>query len=307
VPPPTSAPMSFLENPAGITVHEHVPLAGCTTWKTGGLARYLIDVESLKALREALLYLREMRMRILALGNGSNVLIADAGFDGAVIRLRGRAAFTKVSGELLEAGAGAPLGVVALTAARASLGGLEFSCGIPGTVGGAVMTNAGASSGSTALVLAEARALTIDCEDVIFDVFEDVYRQPLVPPGHIVTSATFRLGHTSPESIKSLMSEARSKREATQPVGLASAGCVFKNPAGDSAGRLLEECGVKGASVGRASVSRVHANFIINNGGARADDIKKLMGLMALEVESRFAVRLEPEVRLIGFEEEFSW
>jgi len=205
---------------------------------------------------------------------------------------------------VLSAGAGASLGAAVQGAARASLSGLEFALGIPGTAGGAVMTNAATRTGSTAGVLREVEVLNVDGDEEKLTSFADAYREPLVPLDNIVTAASFKLDRAEVGAIKARMEEARAKREATQPVGAATAGSVFKNPPGDSAGRLLDACGLKGKSIGAATVSPLHANFIVNVGGAKAADIRALMETMVSEVKDRFGIDLKPEVRLIGFKEE---
>ena len=287
-----------------ISVRDGVPLAGLTTWRTGGPARYLLEVRTSRGLLDALRVLGETGVAVLVLGNGSNVLVSDTGFDGAVIRLEGSLAEVELDGDLLTAGAGAPLAAAAARASSAVMSGLEFATGIPGTAGGAVMTNAGTFAGSTATSLAAVEAVTLDGEAVSFDSFEDAYRMPLIGEGLIVTTTKFRLRPGDADSIKCRMREVRERRQGSQPVGVATAGSVFKNPPEEPAGRLLDSCGMKGASVGRASVSSVHANFIVNEGGASASDIKSLMDLVAGEVDARFGIRLVPEVRLIGFTEE---
>jgi UDP-N-acetylmuramate dehydrogenase len=304
VPERTPQMRQSLERMSGCAVEENVPLARYTTWKVGGPARYLIKIDDSGALCEVLLRLRQSAVRALVLGNGSNVLVSDAGYDGAVLRLRGNLATVGIEGEALVAGAGTSLGSAIACAARASRSGLEFALGIPGTVGGAVMTNAGTFAGSTARVLRRVEAVTLEGTRESFEAFVDAYRQPLVPRDRIVTAATFMLRSSEASDIRQAMDEARAKREGSQPTGAATAGSVFKNPHGDSAGRLLDECGLKGVTVGGASVSRVHANFIVNSGGASGADIRELMKEMASAVRARFDIALEPEVTLIGFEEE---
>jgi len=289
---------------SGCSVALNVPLSGFTTWKTGGPARYMIQVENREALRDVLLRVREAGVETLVLGNGSNVLAADRGFTGAVLRLKGSLSLVDIDGDVLSAGAGASLGAAVQGAARASLSGLEFALGIPGTAGGAVMTNAATRTGSTAGVLREVEVLNVDGDEEKLTSFADAYREPLVPLDNIVTAASFKLDRAEVGAIKARMEEARAKREATQPVGAATAGSVFKNPPGDSAGRLLDACGLKGKSIGAATVSPLHANFIVNVGGAKAADIRALMETMVSEVKDRFGIDLKPEVRLIGFKEE---
>lgn len=288
----------------GARVKTDVALSRLTTWGVGGPASVLVDAGAPDVLREVILRLRDGECGVLVLGNGSNVLIADEGFDGAVVRLRGGLAGISIDGETVKAGAGVLLSTATIRAARSSLSGLEFAIGIPGTIGGAVMSNASTFAGSMAAIALEVRTMTLDGDERACEVLEDAYREPIVPEGQVVTSAVLGLRHGVSDEIRSLMREVRVRREETQPTGAATAGSVFKNPEGDSAGRLIEECGLKGRASGGAAISRVHANFIVNNGGASAADIKKLMDLAIREVADRFGVGLEPEVRLVGFEKE---
>lgn len=296
-------PLQSLLKIADLEVDSGVPLAHFTTWKVGGPARYIIKAHSDSAVGVALPIIREFRIPLLVLGHGSNILVSDHGFDGAVLRLVGGFTDMRVDGHEITAGSGASLGTIVGAAARASLAGLEFAWGIPGTVGGAVMMNAGAFGGTTASVLKRVGTVTPDAESRDYDTFDDVYRAALVPTEEIVTSTTFKLEEATAGDIRQRMDESGERRKSTQPWGQATAGSVFKNPKGLSAGRLLEECGLKGATVGGARVSEVHANFIVNQAGASAADIKALIELAAGEVKERFGVELETEVRLVGFEE----
>lgn len=296
--------IATLADTQGVNITENVPFSKLTTWKAGGPARFLVDVAGVDALVTILPRLREEGIATFVLGNGSNLLVSDSGFDGAVLRLRGELASLDRDGEVIRAGAGAMLGTAVSAAARADLTGLEFALGIPGTVGGAVMTNAGTRDGDVASVITVVSAVSTDGMLQEFFEFDGGYRSPLVPEGNVVTAAEFRLHEDSSESIKSRMHKARSRREETQPLGAATAGSVFKNPSGDSAGRLIDECGLKGLRIGAASVAQAHANFIVNEGGATASDIWEIMSRIASDVEARFGVRLEPEVRLIGFDKE---
>lgn len=285
-------------------LEERVPLSGFTTWRTGGPARYLLTVNTRQSLIDSLRVLREAGVPLMVLGNGSNILVSDAGFSGAVLKLKESLAAVEVDGESLDAGGGALLGAAVSRALRASLAGLEFALGIPGTMGGAVMTNAGTFAGSIAASLSSVEAVDRSGEPVTIDRFEDVYRAALVDEELVVAGARLGLTHADGASIRGRMDEMRIRREGSQPQAAATAGSVFKNPPGEPAGRLLDQCGLKGKTVGGASVSDAHANFIVNSGGATSADIKALMDMMAREVEKDFGVRLEAEVRLVGFEEE---
>lgn len=270
----------------------------------GGPARFMGRASRPEAVAGALEAAGRFDLPVVVLGNGSNVLFADSGFPGMVLKLAGELAEISVEGESLCAGAGAGLPAAAVAAQRAGLAGIEFAAGIPGTVGGAVMTNAGAFGSSTAEVLERVFAIDATGRLLEIDSFEASYRRPLAPEGLVVIRAACKLRRTGADEIRNSMREMMESRRRTQPVGEASAGSVFRNPEGDSAGRLIEECGLKGRRVGGAIISPKHANFIVNDGGATAADIRELMNLAASEVHDRFGVRLRPEVRLYGFEEE---
>jgi len=283
-----------------ITVEYDVSMAEHTTWGVGGPARYLVTARSKPSLVRVLRVVRERELPLFIMGNGSNLLIADGGVPGVIIRLTDKLANVSVSGEQMEAGAGASISNAVTTALHASLTGFEFAFGIPGTVGGAIMTNAAAFRGSIAGVLTVVKTLTMDVEEERHVSFDAEYREPLVPPGEVVIKAKFSLSRDHEEAIKKRMDEVRSMRRETQPWGMRTAGSVFKNPPGDSAGRLIEECGLKGKGVGGARISEIHANFIINGGDATASDIKRLIDLARGEVGARFGVDMELEVQMLG-------
>ena len=295
-------PFQSLQGIGDVSVQRDVALANCTTWKVGGPARFMVLAGSIGAVGETINVAGNLGLPLLVLGKGSNILVSDRGFDGVVLCLVGGLATVRADGELLVAGGGALLESAVVEACDSSLCGLEFMFGIPGTVGGAVMMNAGAYSHWTADVLKEARTVTDDGGERLHERFEGKYRQALVPEGEIVTEATFRLGVDSMESIRERMNEMRDRRRANQPLGMASAGSVFKNPPGAHAGKMIDQCGLSGRSVGGAVVSEKHANFIVNRGDATADDIKQLIGMVAGEVSSRLGIQLELEVKLVGFE-----
>lgn len=264
---------------------------------------FLVIASTEEAVAEVAGICRGSGLPLLVLGNGSNMLVADSGFPGVVLMMAGELAETVIEGEAIAAGAGAMLVSVTSAAIKARLVGLEFAVGIPGTVGGAVMTNAGTSAGSTAGALERVDVMETDGSRKSLEEFADVYRSALVPETDIVLRAVFKGRGAGAGSVEEAYAAARRRRSKTQPGG-ASAGSVFKNPAGMSAGRLIDEAGLKGACVGAARVSEVHANFIVNDGCASAADILALMAKVSREVEAAHGVRLEPEVKIIGFEEE---
>lgn len=287
----------------GAVTRERVPMAGFTTWKVGGPARFLVEVSTRGALEAVLEIAGSSGTGLYLLGNGSNLLVSDRGLDGVVVRLSGELAALRWEGSGLIAGAGAMLGSVCIEACRRGLSGLEFSSGIPATVGGAVMTNAGAFGRSIAGVVREVEVIRGDGTAARRSGFSGEYREPLVPAGEVVLRAHIALVPSGPQEVAAGMEEVRSKRRKAQPRGVATAGSVFKNPPGKPAGALIEKCGLKGEARGGARISMVHANFIENTGGATAGDILYLMKLARRRVEETFGVRLEPEVELLGFGE----
>ncbi len=299
-----AGPLETFEKIDGLAVGENVPFSKLTTWKVGGPARFLLVASTLDAARAAVAAARESSLPLLVIGAGSNLLVSDEGYDGSVLRMEGDLVDISVKGSCIEAGAGASIAAVSARASKAGLAGLEFAAGIPGTVGGAVMMNAGAYDGSVGGVLESVEAIGPVLEPLVYESFEDTYRKALVPASDIVTMARFHLRESTPDAVKKLASQLNARRKKAQPLGLPSAGSVFRNPSGGPVGRLIQACGLKGRAVGGARVSELHANFIINEGGATASDILSLIEMITSEVRERFGVDLELEVKKVGFEEE---
>jgi UDP-N-acetylmuramate dehydrogenase len=282
---------------------EHcVPLARLTTIGTGGPARWLARPKSRGELEEVLRWASDREAAVEAIGLGSNLLAADEGFDGLVVRLAGELAAVRVEGETLVAGGGAPNAVCLHRAREAGLGGLEFASAIPGTAGGGVRMNAGAYGSDWRAVVLDAlvvgpagtRLLTID--ELALD-----YRRSGLSPGEVVAQVRFRLAPRAPDVIKAEVAELLARRKASQPTNKRTFGSVFKNPPeGPGAGALIERCGLKGHRIGGAVVSPRHANFIENAGGARSADALALMAEARRRVADRFGVVLEHEVRFLG-------
>ena len=288
-----------------------VDMADYSTLRAGGRAAALITVESFEELRSILRLLQQEAISCLVIGRGSNILVSDKGYPGVVIRLRGSLQGIRQESEspaagkvVVTAGAGCSMAALLSWCTRQGLSGLEFMTGIPGSVGGAVRMNAGAWGHAIGEQLQE-----IDCVDVsgcsrliAKSGLTLSYRHLSLKEGEIgqmvVVRAAFILAEDAEEEIAKRCREYMERRRGKQPAGVASAGSFFKNPAGDSAGRLIEAAGLKGTGCGQAMVSPVHANFIVNTGGATAADIIDLMHLVQQEVFARFAVRLEPEVRI---------
>jgi UDP-N-acetylenolpyruvoylglucosamine reductase len=283
-------------------IEEGVLLSRFTTIGTGGPARAFARPESVDDLAEALRHAREHGLEVATVGLGSNLLVADEGFDGLVFKLSGELAHAATDGELLVAGGGAP-NAVSLHRARASgLGGFEFACAIPGTAGGGVRMNAGAYGGDWAGILE--RALVVDAERADWRTPEELgfrYRHSDLRPGEVVAKVEFKLTRRDADEIKSTVAELQAQRKAAQPTNKRTYGSVFKNPDHElSAGRMLEACGLKGHRIGGAQISPRHANFIENADGARSADAIALMAEARRRASTQFGVELEHEVVFLG-------
>jgi UDP-N-acetylmuramate dehydrogenase len=278
------------------------PLAPHTTWKIGGPARWFCRVRTEAALASVLEKAHTDREPIALLGMGSNVLVSDAGFPGIVVRLEGEFLRVSVQGERLAAGGGAALGAVCSAAARAGLSGIEAISGIPSSIGAAVRINAGAYGGEIFDVLEVARLVSSSGEarSVRAEEIPHAYRWTrLVETKEIVVSAGLKLERAPADRIEAKTRAVAEKRRGALP-SEPNAGSVFKNPPGDYAGRLIEACGLKGARRGGAAISARHANVIVNEGGATAEDVLALMRLARDTVRERFGITLAPEVELLG-------
>lgn len=295
----------FADLVAAGVVQEHVSLAPFTTYKMGGPARWFFEANDgpqLEAVVSAWTN-RDDADAVLVLGRGSNLLIADEGFDGLVIKLSGAFAEISITDDVVAAGGGAPLAKVARAAAAAGRGGLEFFVGIPGSVGGAVKMNAGCHGSETADWLIDVELLDLASgRDRVVPVgdLDLAYRHSALDDSDLVIRARFRTEPSPAGEGEQLMREITQWRKAYQPGGTFNAGSVFKNPAGDSAGRLIDDVGLKGLAVGGASVSTKHANFIVSEAGATSYDVYRLI----IEVRDRVAeatgIELVPEVRFVG-------
>jgi UDP-N-acetylenolpyruvoylglucosamine reductase len=287
-------------------VQPDYPLARLTTIRTGGHGDFYARPDSAESLAEVLRWASGEGIEVGVVGSGSNLLIADDGFRGLVLKLDGSLAMIEQEGERLVCGGGARLPQAAAFAARAGLSGLEFGVNIPGTVGGAVKMNANAYGGDLA------RAL--EWVDVTTSAGTDRrapgelgfrYRTSNLEPGEIVARASFALSPAAPDSVKATLAEMRSARRAAQPSGIKTFGSTFKNPDdpradGRSAGVLLDQAGCRGVAVGGARFSEKHANFVENMGDATTADVIALMGEGRRRVRERFGVELEPEVQFLG-------
>ncbi|MFA7332349.1 MAG: UDP-N-acetylmuramate dehydrogenase [Candidatus Delongbacteria bacterium] len=273
------------------------PLTALSTWRIGGPAALLFTPESEAELAAGLALLRAEDAAWWLVGGGSNLLFPDEGLAGVVLHPGPGLAWLEVDAPLLRAGAATSAVVLCRRAAQAGLAGLEFAGGIPGTVGGMVRMNAGAHGQELAQSLVRVRLLDPDGAIGWVDAAELrlEYRSSPGLGARLVLAAEFRLRADDPEAIKLRLRELLERRRATQPLQEASCGSVFKRPAGDFPGRLIEAAGLKGARVGAAVVSQIHANFFVNEGGASAADIVALVELVKRTVRERFGVELEEE------------
>ena len=276
-----------------------------TTFRVGGAADYFIQPKSAEELRAALEILHRYEIPVLVIGNGSNLLVRDKGIRGAVIQIYNRMADITVAEDTIYAKGGALLSAVAARAAEHSLTGLEFASGIPGSIGGAVVMNAGAYGGEMKDVLVSVEVLTQELEIKTIPVAElDLgYRHSIIPEkGYIVLGATLRLKEGNAAEIRGRMAELAEQRRAKQPLQYPSAGSTFKRPEGYFAGKLVQDAGLKGKTIGGAQVSEKHSGFLINIGGATAQDILDLIAFCQKEVKEQFGVTLETEVKIVGEE-----
>jgi UDP-N-acetylenolpyruvoylglucosamine reductase len=289
-----------------VGVKHDFPLARLTTVRTGGHADHYARPDTVEALEELLAWAERDGIEVGVVGSGSNLLVADEGFRGLVIKLNGSLATIERDGDRLLCGGGARLPQAAAFAAREGLSGLEFGVNIPGTVGGAIKMNANAYGGELARVLEWVEIETPHGgqrrkpAELGFS-----YRRSNLEPREIVARASFALSSAEPDAVKATLAEMRAARRAAQPSGIKTFGSTFKNPEdpraeGRSAGVLLDEAGCRGLTVGGARFSEKHANFVENLGEATTADVVALMGEGRRRVRERFGVELEPEVQFLG-------
>lgn len=284
----------------GCEVARHFPMSSYTAMRVGGEARIVVYPRTVSALSGALGILSSRPVPFTVLGGGSNTIVGDGGVDGAVVSTRRLKGFQAAADGTVVADCGAPLSAVMNKTARLGLSGLEFAAGIPGTVGGAVFMNAGANGGEIAGVVERVAVWQDGAErEVCADEMDFGYRRGGLPPGSVLLRARLRLAAGDSRESREVIRKNLERRRATQPAADASAGSIFKNPPGIAAGRLLDELGVKSLSAGAAEFSRVHANFIVNTGGAKTSDVLRLIGMARDMALARRGVELETEVRVI--------
>ncbi|HEY2523896.1 MAG TPA: UDP-N-acetylmuramate dehydrogenase [Candidatus Binataceae bacterium] len=286
----------------GARLRIRAPLAELTSFRIGGPADALLVVENEDELCAAMAGAWRERVPAFCLGAGTNLLVSDRGVRGLVIHLGEGFTNLEFEGVKVRAGAAAQFGALVLEAVERGLKGLEFGEGIPGSVGGGLVMNAGAFGGEIARVVRlvhgvdeQGRALALSGAEVKFS-----YRRAELPPRFVITRVDFELEQGDRAQLRARVAEVRARRAARQPRGLPNAGSIFKNPPGAFAGRLLESAGLKGTRLGAAAFSIEHANFIVNLGGARAEDVRALIELARSRVREQSGVALEAEVRMVG-------
>jgi UDP-N-acetylmuramate dehydrogenase len=292
----------------GVKTSRDEPLARFTTMRVGGPADLFAIVHNAYELRAIVRFARARELPHLVLGRGSDLVIADAGIRGLVICVRAEG--SRLADERYTAEAGVQMARAATETQKAGLTGLEFGLAIPGTVGGAVWANAGAHEADVAAVLESARVLAADGTEAVVPAAElDLaYRDSrfkhgppeAATPRDLILDATFRLTPADPGVIRERLDDIRRWRQAHQPIGLPSAGSVFRNPPGDSTGRLIDEAGLKGLRIGGATVSEKHANFIVNDQKGTAADVRRLAERVQAEILARYGLELAFEVEFTG-------
>ena len=279
------------------------PMREHTTFQIGGPADCLIKPASMEETQQILRLVKEYELPLTFVGNGSNMLVSDKGIRGVVVNFADTFNAIRVEGTKMVVGAGALLKDIAEAAAQHSLAGLEFACGIPGSIGGAVFMNAGAYGGETKSVVKAVRAVTRDGEvkNYALDELELGYRHSIFQSnGEAIVEVELELTPGSEEEIRASIADFTQRRESKQPLEMPSAGSTFKRPEGYFAGTLIDQTGLKGLSVGGAQVSTKHAGFVVNKGGATAADVINLIHEVQKRVKEAHGVELQPEVRLIG-------
>lgn len=279
------------------------PMAHHTTWRVGGMADVMVIPQNEEDIRAVVKYSREKDIPLYTMGNGSNLLVLDKGIRGIVLKINKVIDKIEVKNDIIIAGSGAMLPKVARLAISGGLKGLEFATGIPATVGGAVTMNAGAHGQSIGEVIREVKVInnqgepeTIPSEDLAFQYRSSGIRKK----EYLITEVVFKMQPGDCQELAEKAATYLERRRAAQPLNMPNAGSVFKNPSGSSAGKLIDEAGYKGMTVGKAMVSDKHANFIVNLGGAKARDIIQLIDNLRQGIKSKFNIDLELEIQVVG-------
>ncbi len=292
---------------SGIITDEQIkleePMKNHTTFRIGGPAKVFVTPRTSEEVRAIVTVCRKGKIPYYIVGNGSNLLVSDRGYEGVIIQIYREMNEIRVEGDTVTAQAGALLSAIANRALEEGLAGFEFASGIPGTLGGACIMNAGAYGGEMKDVIREVTLLTPEGEvrAVPADQMEFGYRTSIAArTGAIVLGAGIQLQRGDKDEIRARMEELREKRVSKQPLEYPSAGSTFKRPEGYFAGKLIQDAGLRGFAVGGAQVSEKHCGFVVNKGGATAADVAELMRRVSDKVEEQFGVRLEPEVKRLG-------
>ena len=279
------------------------PMSQHTTFRIGGPADVFVMPENYEQIREVLRLCKEEKLPFFVLGNGSNLLVSDSGYRGVIIQMDRNMEEIRLDGEEIHACAGALLSSVAVAARNASLTGFEFAGGSPGTIGGAAVMNAGAYGGELKDVLKEVTVMTREGEILTIpaDKLEMGYRTSIIKTaGYLVLEAVISLKKGDEEKIRAVMKDLSERRTEKQPLDYPSAGSTFKRPEGYFAGKLIMDSGLRGYRAGGAQVSEKHCGFVINAGGATAEDVRTLMEHVIEVVREKYGVTLEPEVKFLG-------
>lgn len=278
------------------------PMSRHTTFRVGGPADFFVTPKAKEEVRDVIRICKEAGMPYYIIGNGSNLLVSDAGYRGVIVQIYKEMNEVKVEGDLVKAQAGALLSGIAAKALGAELSGFEFASGIPGTIGGACVMNAGAYGGEMKDVLESVTVLTGEGKIIELgrNELELGYRTSVIAKkGYIVLGAVLKLERGDGEKIKTYMDELKEKRVTKQPLEYPSAGSTFKRPEGYFAGKLIEDAGLRGYRVGDAQVSEKHCGFVVNRGKATCAEVLQLIEEVQKKVKEQFGVQLEPEVRII--------
>lgn len=287
----------------GENVRRQEPMSLHTTFRIGGPADLFVTPGSIQAVADSIRICKETQTPYAVIGNGSNLLVSDTGYRGVIIQIGRNLNQVSVNGEEIRAQAGAMLSVIAKTALSESLTGFEFASGIPGTLGGAAVMNAGAYGGEMKDVLTEVTVLTREGEirTVPAGKLEMGYRTSLAAKnGWIILEAVLKFQKGDAEAIRGRMEELKMQRVTKQPLDLPSAGSTFKRPEGYFAGKLIMDAGLRGFTVGGAQISEKHCGFVVNKGGATAEDVRNLICAVQKKVQEDAGVKLEPEVKFLG-------
>ena len=284
------------------------PMSKHTTFRLGGVADALVMPETIDELTACLKYAKENKIPVTIIGNGSKLLVLDGGIRGIVIKLASKFANVTFDGNTVQALSGVTLPYLAGLAKKNSLSGLEFACGIPATLGGAIFQNAGAYDGDMSKVVEEVTYLDekYNLKTLTKDELQFGYRNSFFKAnkdkGYVIVSAKLRLVDGNLDQIEKLMNENTEKRNSKQPLEYPSAGSVFKRPEGYFVGKLIDDAGLKGKCIGDAQISTKHSGFIVNKGNATSKDVLDLINFIKKEISQKFGVKLEEEIIIIGDE-----